>query len=50
MCRILLIFEKILIRMQDERLPNLIMEWIPGERRKKEDVQEKCGWKLYEQP
>ena len=22
-------------RMQDERLPNLIMEWIPGERRKR---------------
>ena len=27
-------------RMQDERLPKLIMEWVPGERRK-EDVQEK---------
>ena len=36
-------------RMQDERLPKLIMEWIPGER-KKEDVQEKRGWKVYEQP
>ena len=36
-------------RMQDERLPKLIMEWIPGERRK-EDVQEKHGWKVYEQP
>ena len=36
-------------RMQDERLPKLIMEWIPGERRK-EDVQEKRGWKVYEQP
>ena len=23
-------------RMQDERLPKLIMEWIPGERRKRE--------------
>ena len=29
-------------RMQDERLPKLIMEWIPGER-KKEDVQEKTS-------
>jgi len=36
-------------RMQEERLPKLIMEWIPGERRK-EDVQEKRGWKVYEQP
>jgi len=25
------------------------MEWITGER-KKEDVQEKRGWKVYEQP
>ena len=36
-------------RMQDERLPKLIMEWIPG-KEGKEDVQEKCGWKVYEQP
>ena len=35
--------------MQDDRLPKLIMEWIPEERRK-EDVQEKRGWKVYEQP
>jgi hypothetical protein len=34
--------------MQEERLPKLIMEWIPGE--KKEDVQKKRGWKVYEQP
>ena len=37
-------------RMQEERLPKLIMEWIPREREEKEDVQEKCGWKVYEQP
>jgi uncharacterized protein YbcI len=36
-------------RMQEERLPKLIMEWIPG-KEEKEDVQEKCGWKVYEQP
>jgi hypothetical protein len=35
--------------MQEERLPKLIMEWIPGEK-EKEDVQEKRGWKVYEQP
>ena len=35
--------------MQEERLPKLIMAWIPGERRKR-DVQEKSGWKVYEQP
>jgi hypothetical protein len=35
-------------KMQDERLPKLIMEWIP--RKKKRDVQEKRGWKVYEQP
>ena len=35
--------------MQDDRLPKLIMEWIPEERRK-EDVQEKRGWEVYEQP
>ena len=27
-------------RMQDERLPKLIMDWIPGERRKKERPRE----------
>ena len=37
-------------RMQEERLPKLIMEWIPREREEKEDVQEKRGWKVYEQP
>jgi len=36
-------------RMQDERLPKLIMEWIPGER-EKEDIQEKRELKVYEQP
>jgi hypothetical protein len=36
-------------RMQEERLPKLIMEWIPGEE-EKEDVQEKRRWKVYEQP
>jgi hypothetical protein len=35
--------------MQEERLPKLIMEWIAGERRK-EDVEEKRGCKVYEQP
>jgi hypothetical protein len=36
--------------MQEERLPKLIMEW-SGYRGKeeKEDVQEKRGWKVYEQ-
>jgi hypothetical protein len=34
-------------RMQEERLPKLITEWIPGER-SKEDVQGKRGWKVYE--
>jgi IS5 family transposase len=34
-------------RMQEERIPKLIMEWIPGERRKRY-VQEKRGWKVYE--
>jgi hypothetical protein len=28
-------------RIQEERVPKLIMEWIPGERRKKEDVEKK---------
>ena len=36
-------------RMQEERLPKLIMGWIPG-KEEKEDVQEKRGWKVYEQP
>jgi hypothetical protein len=36
-------------RMQDERLPKLIMEWIPGERRKR-GRPKKRGWKVYEQP
>jgi hypothetical protein len=35
--------------MQEERLPKLIMEWIPG-KEAKEDVQKKRGWKAYEQP
>jgi hypothetical protein len=34
--------------MPEERIPKLIMEWIPEERRK-EDVQEKRGWKEYKQ-
>ena len=36
-------------RMPEDRIPKLIMEWIPMER-KKEDVQEKRGWKEYKQP
>jgi hypothetical protein len=36
-------------RTQEERLPKLIMEWIPG-REEKEDVQKKRGWKVYGQP
>ena len=36
-------------RMQEERLSKLIMEWIPG-KEVKEDIQEKRGWKVYEQP
>jgi hypothetical protein len=35
--------------MPEERIPELIMGWIPLERRK-EDVQEKRGWKEYKQP
>jgi hypothetical protein len=35
--------------MQEERLPKLIMEWIPGERRKR-GRPKKSGWKVYEQP
>jgi hypothetical protein len=30
--------------MPEERIPKLIMKWIPEERRK-EDVQEKLRWK-----
>jgi IS5 family transposase len=36
-------------RMQEERLPKLIMEWIPGERRKRGRPKIR-GWKVYEQP
>jgi hypothetical protein len=36
-------------RMQDERLPKLIMEWILEERRKR-GFHEKRAWKVYEQP
>ena len=36
-------------RMPEERTPKLIMEWIPGERRKR-GRQEKRGWKEYKQP
>ena len=32
-------------RMQEERIPKLIMGWIPLERRKRGNVQEKRGWK-----
>jgi len=35
--------------MPEERIPNLIMDWMPRDRRKK-DVQEKRGWKEYKQP
>jgi hypothetical protein len=35
--------------MQEERLPKLIMEWIPRERRKRGHPK-KSGWKAYEQP
>jgi hypothetical protein len=37
-------------RNQEERLLELIMEWLPGEIRKRDDVQEKRGRKVYEQP
>jgi hypothetical protein len=37
-------------RMQEERLPKLILEWIPGERRKRGRPKKKRGWKVYEQP
>jgi hypothetical protein len=36
-------------RMQEERLPKLIVEWIPG-KEEKEDNKRKRGWKVYEQP
>jgi IS5 family transposase len=36
-------------RMQEERLPKLIMEWIQRERRKRGRPKER-GWKAYEQP
>jgi hypothetical protein len=36
-------------RMPEERIPKLIKKWIT-EGRKKEDVQEKRGWKEYKQP
>jgi IS5 family transposase len=36
-------------RMQEKRLPKLIMEWIPGERRKR-GLPRKRGRKAYEQP
>ena len=36
-------------RMPEDRIPKLIMEWIQVERRKN-DVQEKRGWKEYKQP
>jgi hypothetical protein len=36
-------------RMQEERIPKLIMEWILGERRKR-GRSRKRGWKVYEQP
>jgi hypothetical protein len=35
--------------MQEERLPKLIMEWIPGERRKR-GCPKKRGWKVYKKP
>jgi hypothetical protein len=35
--------------MPEERVPKLIMEWVPLEE-EKEDVQEKRGWKEYKQP
>jgi hypothetical protein len=35
--------------MPEERIPKLIMEWIPR-REGKEDVQEKYGWKEHKQP
>jgi hypothetical protein len=35
--------------MPDERIPILIMEWIPEERRKRGRPR-KSGWKEYNQP
>jgi hypothetical protein len=37
-------------RMQEERLPKLIMEWIPGERRKRERPRKKTWMEGVEQP
>jgi hypothetical protein len=36
-------------RTPEERIPKLITEWIPRERRKR-GRQEKRGWKKYKQP
>jgi hypothetical protein len=36
-------------RMPEERIPKLIMEWIPWERRKRGHPR-KHGWKEYKQP
>jgi len=36
--------------MPEERIPKLIMDWIPRGREGKEDVQEKRGLKEYKQP
>jgi hypothetical protein len=35
--------------MPEERIPKLILEWVPAEN-EKEDVLEKHGWKEYTQP
>ena len=34
-------------RMAEGRSPKIALNWMQEE---KEDVQEKCGWKVYEQP
>ena len=36
-------------KMPEERIPKLIMEWIPRERRKR-GRPKKRGWKKYKQP
>ena len=36
-------------RMPEERIPKLIMDWIPRERRKRGRAK-KHGWKEYKQP
>jgi hypothetical protein len=36
-------------RIPEERIPKLILEWVPR-RGEKEDVLEKHGWKAYKQP